>query len=52
MNNWKKEIDKVEQCTQRQDSTKEQMTDLYLIANKLGFYDAADYIKNIFNKSE
>jgi len=45
---WKEELNKVEQCPQRQDSMTDQMIDLYYIANKFGFYDAADYIKQTF----
>jgi len=45
---WKKELKKVEQCPQRQDSLVEQMYDLYAIANKFGLYDAADSIKRRF----
>lgn len=30
---------------QRQDSTQDQLRDLWRIANKLGLYDAADAIK-------
>jgi hypothetical protein len=33
--------------SQRQDSTIDQLCDLILFANKLGFYDAADYLKAI-----
>jgi len=46
--NWKEQLSKIEQCPQRQDSVTDQMIDLYYIANKLGFYDAADYIKRTF----
>lgn len=35
----------IEQLPQRQDSLTEQLRDLRLVANKLGMYDAADYIK-------
>jgi hypothetical protein len=41
-NDWKQEIKKLDQCVQRQDSNMEQLRDLISIANKLGFYDAAD----------
>ena len=50
--NWQTELNKVEQCHQRQDSITEQMRDLYQIANKFGFYDAADYIRGIFIDNE
>lgn len=43
--NWKDEIDKINTCEPRQDSAKEQLRDLHDVANKLGFYDAADVIK-------
>ena len=45
--NWKIEIENVKQCTQRQDSLEEQLKDLIHIANKFGFYDAADYLKAV-----
>lgn len=45
---WEIELEKVNQCTQRQDSITDQMIDLHYIANKFGFYDAADYIKRVF----
>lgn len=49
---WKEELSKVDHanCPQRQDSLTDQMIDLYQIANKFGFYDAADYIRNTFKK--
>lgn len=31
---------------QRQDGTTDQLIDLILFANRLGFYDAADYLKS------
>lgn len=52
MPQWKEEMKKVEQCSQRQDSTAEQMKDLHTVANKLGFYDAADYIRQNFIEKE
>ena len=45
---WEKELKKVNQCPQRQDSLVDQMYDLHYIANKFGLYDAADYIKRRF----
>ena len=48
MTTWKEELKKIEQCPQRQDSVTDQMIDLYHIANKLGFYDATDYIRRTF----
>jgi len=48
MSNWKEQLKKVEQCPQRQDSLIDQMQDLHYIANKFGFYDAADSIKRRF----
>lgn len=43
---WKEELDKVnkDNCPQRQDSTLDQLVDLMHIANRFGFYDAADYL--------
>lgn len=46
--NWKQELAKINNCQQRQDSTNDQLRDLALFANKLGFYDAADYLKRRF----
>lgn len=34
-------------CVQRQDSTQDQLEDLYKIANLTGMYDAADVIKQL-----
>ncbi len=44
---WREEIAKVQQCQQRQDGTMDQLADLVTIANKFGFYDAADYLKDL-----
>lgn len=43
---WSTELNKVGKCSQRQDSTVDQLRDLIAIANKFGFYDAADYVKS------
>ena len=43
---WREQVSKIQQCSQRQDSTVDQLKDLMLVANRLGFYDAADFIKN------
>jgi len=48
MSSWKEQLKKVDRCPQRHDSMAEQMYDLYMIANKFGLYDAADYIKRNF----
>ncbi len=47
MTTWKEELNKVEQCPQRQDSLTSQLIDLYQIANKFGLYDAADFVKRL-----
>lgn len=47
--NWRHQFEKVSQCKQRQDSTNEQLKDLIEVANRLGFYDASDYLKNILS---
>jgi hypothetical protein len=44
---WKVELEKVKQCIQRQDGLQDQLNDLIFIANKFGFYDAADYLKAV-----
>lgn len=43
-------IRKIPQQVQRQDSTDEQLRDLYAVANRLGMYDAADVLRNILDK--
>jgi hypothetical protein len=50
--NWQGELEKVKQCPQRQDSTTGQLIDLITIANKFGFYDASDYIKDLIKGAE
>lgn len=50
MKNWKETIDRLDSFPQRQDSTLDQLEDLVYVANKLGFYDAADYIKGMVIK--
>lgn len=45
-----KELKKIDNIPQRQDSLTDQMIDLYTIANKFGLYDAADYIRKNFMK--
>lgn len=47
---WEEEMEKVQQCPQRQDSTHDQLVDLYKVASKLGFYDAGDVIRNLIEK--
>lgn len=47
MSTWKEELEKVIQCPQRQDSLEDQIKDLIYIANKFGFYDASDYLKDV-----
>lgn len=44
---WKEEVKKIKQCYQRQDYAIDQLKDLRHVANKLGFYDAADFIRSI-----
>lgn len=46
---WRIEYMKMNNCPQRQDALNDQLRDLVRVANKLGFYDAADYIKNRLN---
>lgn len=48
MPNWREEVAKIKDCPQRQDSLVDQIRDLYIVAVKLGFYDAADYIRFVF----
>ena len=48
---WKNELKKIDpkNCPQRQDSTSDQLVDLIQIANRFGFYDASDYLRNQLN---
>lgn len=46
---WQYELNKVNQCKQRQDSLQNQLIDLCKIADKFGLYDASDFIKNNVN---
>ncbi len=48
MADWEEELKKVSQCPQRQDSAMDQLIDLHAVANKLGFYDAADILEKLF----
>lgn len=47
---WREQVNNIKQCNQRQDSTTDQLKDLIVVANKLGFYDAADYLKKVVNE--
>ena len=49
---WEIEVDKIENCPQRQDSTVNQLQDLVVVANKLGFYDATDAIRSMIKNSK
>jgi hypothetical protein len=49
---WKNELGKVKFCEQRQDSLEDQLKDLVKIANRFGFYDAADHICSICHSKE
>jgi hypothetical protein len=50
-NNWREQLKKIEDCPQRQDCLRDQLNDLRVIANKFGFYDAADYLKPTESKN-
>ena len=57
-NEWQDFVDAItgqglreERVGQRQDSTKDQLTDLIVIAEDNGMYDAADYIKLILQSN-
>ena len=47
---WKEELGKVKFCHQRQDSLEDQLRDLVKVANRFGFYDAADHISQMVKK--
>lgn len=40
----------IPQQPQRQDSTTDQLADLVAFANKLGLYDAADYLRTVLGQ--
>ena len=42
---WYEFLKTAPKFSQRQDSTLDQLSDLVYVANKLGFYDAADFIR-------
>lgn len=44
---WTEILHEIPQCKQRQDGLLDQLFDLRRFANKLGFYDAADYLRNV-----
>lgn len=44
---WLREFIKINQCPQREDALENQLNDLSLVAEKLGMYYAAHFIKNI-----
>jgi hypothetical protein len=44
---WEINLSLVPQCGQRQDSVAEQLRDLVTIANRFGFYDAADAVQRL-----
>jgi len=48
---WKKVIAAIPQQTQRQYSTVEQLMALQQAANKLGLYDAADFLKTVTDET-
>jgi|WetSurMetagenome_2_1015567.scaffolds.fasta_scaffold03390_3 hypothetical protein len=43
---WREFVKTMPNFPQRQDSTVEQLKDVYNIANKFGFYDAINFLKN------
>ena len=48
---WLREVSKhIPKMGQRQDSTVDQLRDLQVIANRLGCYDAADFIRQVLQK--
>lgn len=48
----KAELEKLQKLPQRQDSTIEQLRDLLPIANRLGMYDAADYMRQAVDRTD
>jgi hypothetical protein len=46
----RKNLDKLLQQPQRQDALNNQLRDLVVVANKMGCYDAADYITSLMTR--
>lgn len=46
------ELKKLQKLPQRQDSTIDQLRDLLPIANRLGMYDAADYMRQAVDRAD
>jgi len=44
-------LKQIPQQKQRQDALNDQLKDLYGVANRLGMYDAADYLRTILVKA-
>ena len=42
---WRLQVETIRQCPQSQGSVTDQLKNLIRVANKLGFYDAADFLK-------
>jgi len=43
------QLENIPQLVQRQDSLNSQLNDLCLVANRLGMYDASDYIRKLIS---
>lgn len=50
--NLKEVLATLPQFPQRQDGTSDQLADLVQVANRLGMYDAADYLKLVTAKTK
>ena len=46
---WMEFFETIRQFPQRQDSVIDQLADLRIIANRFGFYDAADFLKSVLD---
>lgn len=42
--------DKIPQQAQRQDALNDQLRDLRVVANRLGMYDAADFLRGVIER--
>jgi hypothetical protein len=43
------DLKQIPKLPQRQDATTDQLQDLRLVANRLGMYDAADYLRTVLD---
>lgn len=47
---WIKSIEDIKPRSQTQEALNDQLKKLQIVANRLGLYDAADFIRNVLEK--